>query len=158
MRIRVRSFGWDRKNRGPVSQQVWHDKDPSLLKGLERCMWAWPKFFSPSPVWWRQYGRLWAAERAKISIQKKTNLAIYKKKKKKKLINDSIYLINGRFFVTNIHEILINDLVRNQQTYLQNKRLSLHNKRLSLHNERLSSQNEQCLILNKWYCVHSKRC
>jgi hypothetical protein len=28
------SFGWDRKNRGPVSQQVWHDKDPSLLKGL----------------------------------------------------------------------------------------------------------------------------
>ena len=31
-----RSFGWDRKNRGPVSQQVWHDKDPSLLKGPER--------------------------------------------------------------------------------------------------------------------------
>jgi hypothetical protein len=33
-----RSFGWDRINRGPVSQyavsqQVWHDKDPSLLKG-----------------------------------------------------------------------------------------------------------------------------
>jgi hypothetical protein len=28
-----RSFRWDRKNRGPVSQQVWHDKDPSLLKG-----------------------------------------------------------------------------------------------------------------------------
>jgi hypothetical protein len=24
------------KNRGPVSQQVWHDKDPSLLKGPER--------------------------------------------------------------------------------------------------------------------------
>ena len=31
-----RSFGWDRKNRGPMSQQVWHDKDPSLLKGPER--------------------------------------------------------------------------------------------------------------------------
>jgi hypothetical protein len=30
-----RSFGWDRKNRGPVSQQVWHDKDPSMLKGSE---------------------------------------------------------------------------------------------------------------------------
>jgi hypothetical protein len=27
-----RSFRWDRKNRGTVSQQVWHDKDPSLLK------------------------------------------------------------------------------------------------------------------------------
>jgi hypothetical protein len=25
-----------RKNRGPMSQQVWHDKDPSLLKGPER--------------------------------------------------------------------------------------------------------------------------
>jgi hypothetical protein len=24
------------KNRGPVPQQVWHDKDPSLLKGPER--------------------------------------------------------------------------------------------------------------------------
>jgi hypothetical protein len=24
------------KNRGPVSQQVWHNKDPSLLKGPER--------------------------------------------------------------------------------------------------------------------------
>jgi hypothetical protein len=31
-----RSFGWDRKNRGLVSQQAWHDKDPSLLKGGER--------------------------------------------------------------------------------------------------------------------------
>jgi hypothetical protein len=32
-----RSFEWDRKNRGPVSQQVRHDfKDPSLLKGPER--------------------------------------------------------------------------------------------------------------------------
>jgi hypothetical protein len=67
--------------------------------------------------------------------------------KKKHLINDTIYLINGHFFVTNIHKVLINDLVRNQHTYLQNKRLSLHNKRLSLHNERLSLQNEQCLIL-----------
>jgi hypothetical protein len=26
-----RSLGWDRKNRGPASQQVWNDKDPSLL-------------------------------------------------------------------------------------------------------------------------------
>ena len=32
------SFGWDRKNRGLVSQRVWHDKDPSLLKS-HRC-WA----------------------------------------------------------------------------------------------------------------------
>jgi hypothetical protein len=31
-----RSFGWDRVNRGPVSQQVWHDQNPSLLKGPER--------------------------------------------------------------------------------------------------------------------------
>jgi hypothetical protein len=31
-----RSFGWDRKNWGPESQHVWHDKDPSLLKGPER--------------------------------------------------------------------------------------------------------------------------
>jgi hypothetical protein len=27
-----RSFGWDQKNRSPISQQVWHDEDPSLLK------------------------------------------------------------------------------------------------------------------------------
>jgi hypothetical protein len=32
----VQCFEWDQKNRGPVSQQVWHDKDPSLLKGPER--------------------------------------------------------------------------------------------------------------------------
>ena len=31
-----RSFGWGHKNRGPVSQQVWHDKDLSLIKGQER--------------------------------------------------------------------------------------------------------------------------
>ena len=31
-----RSSGRDRKKRGPVSQQVWHDKDPSLLKGRGR--------------------------------------------------------------------------------------------------------------------------
>jgi hypothetical protein len=30
-----RSFGRDRINRGPVSQWVWHDKVPTLLKGLE---------------------------------------------------------------------------------------------------------------------------
>ena len=28
-----RLFGWDRKNRGHVSQQVWHDKDPSSVNG-----------------------------------------------------------------------------------------------------------------------------
>ena len=28
-----RLFGWDRKNRGHVSQKVWHDKDPSLVNG-----------------------------------------------------------------------------------------------------------------------------
>jgi hypothetical protein len=28
------------QNRGPVSQQVWHDKDPSLLKGPERRAYA----------------------------------------------------------------------------------------------------------------------
>ena len=27
-----RCFCWDRKNRGPLSQQVWHDKDPSLIR------------------------------------------------------------------------------------------------------------------------------
>jgi hypothetical protein len=32
---RCQSFGCDRINRGPVSQYVWHDKDPSLLKGPE---------------------------------------------------------------------------------------------------------------------------
>jgi hypothetical protein len=32
----VQSFGWDRKNGGSVSQQMWHNKDPSLLKGPER--------------------------------------------------------------------------------------------------------------------------
>ena len=26
------ALGRDYKNQGPVSQQVWHDKDPSLLK------------------------------------------------------------------------------------------------------------------------------
>jgi hypothetical protein len=31
-----RPFKWDRKNWVPVWQQVWHDKDPSLLKGPER--------------------------------------------------------------------------------------------------------------------------
>jgi hypothetical protein len=38
-----RSFGWDRKNWDPVSQQVWHDKDPSLWSAGHR-----PKFYSPS--------------------------------------------------------------------------------------------------------------
>jgi hypothetical protein len=30
------SFQWQRRNRGPLSQWVWHDKDPFLLKGPER--------------------------------------------------------------------------------------------------------------------------
>ena len=29
-------FIWNRKTRGPVSQQVWHDKDPSPLNGHKR--------------------------------------------------------------------------------------------------------------------------
>ena len=29
-----RSVGRDRVNRGPVSKQVWHDKDPSCLKAI----------------------------------------------------------------------------------------------------------------------------
>ena len=28
-----RSFEWDREKGGPVSQQAWHDKDPTLLRG-----------------------------------------------------------------------------------------------------------------------------
>jgi hypothetical protein len=28
------SFGWDCMNRGPVSQQVWHIKEPLLLKAM----------------------------------------------------------------------------------------------------------------------------
>ena len=28
----VLKFGWDSLNRGPVSQQAWHDKDPSCSK------------------------------------------------------------------------------------------------------------------------------
>ena len=36
----------DRKNRGPVSQQVWHDKDPSLLNGHKARANAWKKPFS----------------------------------------------------------------------------------------------------------------
>ena len=31
-----RCFEWELKNRGPVWQQAWHDKDPSLLKGHKR--------------------------------------------------------------------------------------------------------------------------
>jgi hypothetical protein len=45
---RCRSFGWDRINRDPMSQQVWHEKQPSLLKAISarhRC-----KFAALSPV------------------------------------------------------------------------------------------------------------
>ena len=45
-------FGWDCKNRGPISQHVWHDKDPSLLK-CHKCrrephIWFW--------IFWRKNG------------------------------------------------------------------------------------------------------
>jgi hypothetical protein len=43
-----RMNGVIRKNRGPVSQQVLHNKDPSLLKALSAE--HRPKFCSPSPV------------------------------------------------------------------------------------------------------------
>jgi hypothetical protein len=45
-----RSFGWDRENRGEVSQQVWHDKDPSLLRSKALSAEHRPKFCSPSPA------------------------------------------------------------------------------------------------------------
>jgi hypothetical protein len=35
-----RSFGLEQKNRVPLSLQVWHDKDPSLLKDPERQAYA----------------------------------------------------------------------------------------------------------------------
>ena len=43
------SCGWNQKNQDPVSQQVWHDKDPSLLKGPESLAYRL-KFCSPSSV------------------------------------------------------------------------------------------------------------
>ena len=52
-----RPYGWGRKNRGPGSRQVWHDKDPSLLKDLNlqpitsnawcRCPLALTKYNQP---------------------------------------------------------------------------------------------------------------
>jgi hypothetical protein len=39
-----RSFGWYRKNRSPLSQQVWYDKDPAPSSKQR------PKFCSPSPA------------------------------------------------------------------------------------------------------------
>ena len=30
------SFAWDRKNRLPLSQRAWHDKEPSTLKGYNK--------------------------------------------------------------------------------------------------------------------------
>jgi hypothetical protein len=32
------SFGYDFKNRGPVSQQEWHVKEPSLLKAISAVL------------------------------------------------------------------------------------------------------------------------
>jgi hypothetical protein len=43
------SCGWNQKNLGPLSQQVWHDKDPSLLKGPESLAYML-KFCSSSQV------------------------------------------------------------------------------------------------------------
>ena len=40
------SIGRDRKYRGPESQQVWHDKNPSLLNGHKARANAWKKPFS----------------------------------------------------------------------------------------------------------------
>ena len=40
------SFCWDHKNRGSVSQQVWHYKDPSLLLNGHKC---WAKALSLQP-------------------------------------------------------------------------------------------------------------
>jgi hypothetical protein len=47
-----RSFGWDQKNRGPVSQQVWHDKDPSLLKSPKRRAKLGLNFAAFHRQWW----------------------------------------------------------------------------------------------------------
>ena len=42
--VKSDKLGWsterDIKNRGPMSQQVWHDKDPSRNKGLTRLLTA----------------------------------------------------------------------------------------------------------------------
>jgi hypothetical protein len=46
-----RTFGWDRKNRGSVSQQVLHDKDPSLFKGPSIGL----NFAALHRQWWRLY-------------------------------------------------------------------------------------------------------
>jgi hypothetical protein len=42
------SFGYDLKNGGPVSQQVWHVKEPSLLKAVRAKRRS--KFAALSPV------------------------------------------------------------------------------------------------------------
>jgi hypothetical protein len=44
--LRIVRGNWRKKKRGPVLQQVWHDKRPSLLKVPEYRS----KFCSPSPV------------------------------------------------------------------------------------------------------------
>jgi hypothetical protein len=43
-----RSFGGDRTNRGPVSQWVWHVKEPSLLKAMSAKHRS--KFGAPSSL------------------------------------------------------------------------------------------------------------
>ena len=40
-RLSMRSFEWDRVNRGPGSQQLWHDKDPSLHKAMVTSLYEW---------------------------------------------------------------------------------------------------------------------
>ena len=46
------SFKWDREKRGPMSQQVWHDKDP--FPSHRPKLWRRPKFciLEFHPKWW----------------------------------------------------------------------------------------------------------
>ena len=54
-----RSVGWDRKNRGPVSQQVRHDKDLSLLRGC-KCSVQAKSFAALHWQWWYLHNFSWA--------------------------------------------------------------------------------------------------
>jgi hypothetical protein len=49
------SFQWDRKNWGPMSQQVWHDKDPSLLKKP----WVPSLHFTDVSIWVQSEKQIW---------------------------------------------------------------------------------------------------
>ena len=52
-------LGWDHKNRGLVSRQVWHDKDPSLIKGNERQVeiYSVQPFDNDFKIWKRHFPR-----------------------------------------------------------------------------------------------------